>query len=94
MLAKRPSAFSDLRTFARHAIPELLRAQGGWMGKQEMHKHIEQQFIGNDPWPDELLAVGKSGCQAKTNAIAWAMSDLVVERVLRRSVGSSIVQLM
>lgn len=87
------SVFADLRRFAIHIIPRLLRDAGGAMDKQKMHGEVERLFIGNQQWPDELLRTGKRGCLAKTNAIAWAMSDLVVEKVLERSMGSQTVRL-
>ncbi len=93
MSLKKQSSFSDLRRFARSTIPDLLRGAGGFMDKQEMHDRIERMFIRDAHWPAELLLVQKNGCTAKTNAIAWAMADLVMRGVTQKSMGNPVVRL-
>ena len=93
MPIKRQTSFSDLRNFARVTIPDLLRAAGGVMDKQVMHRTIEAMFVRGGQWPADLLRVQKNGCSAKTNAIAWAMADLVMRGVTHKSMGDSVVRL-
>jgi hypothetical protein len=87
------AAFADLRDFARDTIPALLLEAGGQMNKEQMHARVEQLFIGDRPWPDELNRIQRGGCTVRRNAIAWAMADLVMDGVLSPSIGQPVVRL-
>ena len=85
--------FEDLRSFARSTIPPLLREHGGTMEKETMHLEIERRFANGQALPDALERVEQSGRRVKRNAIAWALHDLVVRRVIEPSSGKSTVRL-
>ena len=87
------TAFAELRDFARDTIPALLLEAGGQMNKEQMHARVEHLFIGDRPWPDELNRIQKGGCTVRRNAIAWAMATLVMDGVLRPSMGQPVVRL-
>jgi hypothetical protein len=82
-----------LRNFAYVVIPRLLRASGGRLEKPEMRAEIRRQFEEGGRWAEELDRVHGGGCTVWLNEIAWAMSKLVVERVIRPSSGQTFVEL-
>jgi hypothetical protein len=86
--------FGTLRQFALNTIPTLLKERGGCMDKATMHAHIEREYLQGRPMPEELQRINGAGCRAARNSIAWAMSQLVVRRVLLPSAGRPIVCLV
>ena len=54
-----------------------------------MHHEIERRFANGGALPDSLEGVQRNGTRVKRNAIAWAMHDLVVRRVIEPSSGKS-----